>query len=120
MVGAATNILHELCTFDSDSDHAECLGSVILEEVVKFDIGVDAGLPDHVKLANQQQRAAAGSAAKKKFHPESEENSKRSFFSLISDLFPMRITCDEWEDYTIELTLVDRIIRLRCVVNLAD
>jgi hypothetical protein len=111
MVGAATNILHELCCFDSDSQHAECIGSIILEEVVSFDTGIDAGLPDHIKLANQNAREALGT--KKRRTAVATHSEGRSFFKIISDLMPVRLTTDELEDYTIEFELPDRRVRLR-------
>ena len=40
--------------------HEELLGSVILEEAVKFDTGYDAGLADHEKEALRIEREAAG------------------------------------------------------------
>jgi hypothetical protein len=51
MVSSATDVMHELCTFDSASEHAECLSSLQLEEVVTFEHGPDAGLPAHERVA---------------------------------------------------------------------
>lgn len=115
MVGAATNILHELCTFDSDSMHAECIGSLILEEAVSFDTGAGAGLPDHLKLALEQQRAATGGSKRKAAAAAANADigASKGFFALLADSIPIRLTTDEWEDYTIEFVLGERRVRLR-------
>ena len=60
MVETPTNVLHELCTFQNDNEFAECLSSILLEDVVAFARGADAGIPAHVLLA----RAAAANERK--------------------------------------------------------
>ncbi len=45
MDGGASNVVHELCTFQTDTEFSECLSSIILEEVIKFEVGPEAGLP---------------------------------------------------------------------------
>jgi hypothetical protein len=105
---SATNILHELCYFETDSGHAECLGSIILEEVVKFESGVTAGLPEHEKLALEAARVGK----KKKVADDG------SIWSKIKRSLPVNIDTDHYEDYTIEFLLPNRVLRLRYVVSL--
>jgi len=109
MVDSTNNVLHEFCQFESDSDHAECLGSIVLEEVVKFETGVYAGLPEHEKAAQMLWRAK--NPKQKKVNEGT--NSRRTMLSNLSDLFPVRFDTTDYEDYTIELSLPYRILRLR-------
>ncbi len=113
MVDSTNNVLHEFCCFESDSDHAECLGSIVLEEVVKFETGVYAGLPEHEKAAQMLWRAKNPKPKKN----NDTGNSRRTVFSNLSDLFPVRFDTTDYEDYTIELSLPHRIMRLRYVLG---
>ena len=100
---SSTNVLHELTYFASESSHAECLGSVILEEVVKFEVGVTAGLPEHEKIALE----ASLKGKKKKTKDDG------SLWSAIKRSLPIQIDTDWLEDYTIEFILPHRAMRLR-------
>jgi hypothetical protein len=104
---SATNVLHELCQFESDSSHAECLGSIILEEVVKFEYGVTAGLPEHEKVAYEE--ANRGKKKKRKDDGDLWTSFKR--------ILPVNIDTDYFEDYTIQFQLPNRILRLRYEKN---
>ncbi len=110
MVDSTNNVLHEFCQFESDSDHAECLGSIVLEEVVKFETGVYAGMPEHEKAAEMIFRAKNPKPKKN----VTAGNQRRTILSNLSDLFPIRFDTTDFEDYTIELALPSRILRLRC------
>jgi hypothetical protein len=100
---SATNVLHELCSFESDSSHAECLGSIILEEVVKFEYGMTAGLPEHEKAALEE--AMRGKKKKRKDDGD--------LWTLFKRALPFNVDTDNYEDYTIQFELPDRILRLR-------
>jgi hypothetical protein len=101
---SASNILHELCYFETDSSHSECLGSVILEEVVRFEVGADSGLPEHEKPSF---------AAKRKLQKEEKKNQSNA--GLVDSLIMLlkNSEVDELEDYTILLSLPTRQLRLR-------
>jgi hypothetical protein len=96
MVETPTNVLHELCTFQNDNEFAECLSSVLLEDVVTFASGADAGIPAHELLAraaaaNERTQLAlvasaggAASAASARAKSGKVRSSKKSMFD---DLF---------------------------------
>ena len=109
MVGSATDVVHELCNFEAEFSHEEMLGSIVLEEVVEFEIGADAGLPPHEKEALRLKNEALGK--KKRIDAPMAD---KGMLSGLTALFPYRFSTSELEDYTILLTLRDRQVRLRC------
>lgn len=113
MVSAATDVLHELCTFDSPSEHSECLSSLQLEEVVTFDHGPDAGLPMHERLIAEAEREKDRQRGIKSKGSVGFGDNKRTLFTGLAEMFPIKFTTDEVADYTMQLTFPDRVLRLR-------
>ena len=112
MVGAASSVMHELCTFQTDTEYAECLSSIILEETVKFETGAEAGLPGHVRLRLAAERAADGQARGIK-KIKIAKVSKKSMFDGLYDALATRFQTDDLEDWTLLLTLNNREVKLR-------
>ena len=94
--------MHELCNFEDTYSHEEMLGSIILESVVEFDTGADAGLRPHEKEAFRIQNAALGKKVKIE-----DPTVTKPFFSY-------QVNTSEFVDYTIILTLPHRVLTLRC------
>lgn len=114
MVNGTSDVLHELCVFDSASEHAECLSSLELEEVVTFDYGPDAGQPAHIKEANAIKRLGQQVAAKSAAALAAGFGStKRTLFTGIAEMFPVKFSTDEIADFTFQLSFPDRVLRLR-------
>lgn len=105
--------MHELCCFDSDAEMAECISSLQLEGVVSFDHGADAGLPQHIKDANETARKVAKQNRKGLDQHARQKHNKRTVWTGFRELIPLRLDTDELADYSLQLKLPDRVLRLR-------
>ena len=97
MTNAASDIMHEMCCFMSHNDHEEVLSSFEIEIAVRFSSGPDAGLADHVRAQRQAARQEARKRGQKSTGASGFGPQKRTIFSALSDLFPIRLSTDEIE-----------------------
>jgi hypothetical protein len=113
MVSSSSDILHELCTFDSPSEHSECLSSMQLEEAIDFEEGPDCGLAAHEKQAAIEAREEGRLLGLKSKGSMGMGDNKRTLFSGLAEMFPIKFSTEQCADFTIQLNFPNRTLRLR-------
>ncbi len=97
MTNTTSDIMHEMCCFMSHNDHEEVLSSFEIETAVRFSSGPDAGHADHVRAQRQAARQEARARGRKSIGASGFGPQKRTIWSALSDMFPIRLSTEEIE-----------------------
>jgi hypothetical protein len=113
MVTESTDVMHELCTFDSHSEHAECLSSFEIESVLTYESGPDCGLSGQERARAVEAREAAQMQGIKSLGSIGFGEQRRSLFTGLLNYFALKLTTDAIADFTLQLNFEHRTLRLR-------